>query len=257
MFGKSLSCHVQDITTDFVIPLCGLLALSETWLSDPECDKFRLPSYNLITRCKRDNGNMAGGVAIYEHERDLQVLRSEHRPLIHINEERTGLDEIKVCSNDIGDICKAETTVDGKRVLLVATYLSNGTTLRDKMKFFEKFLLPYSIKLKGLFMFIDDLKLYDVPIVLCGDFNINFRSEEGQQFLRFMTETFGCTLNNSVDVSTTRNMTCVDGIFTRNIPKAQTIAYDSYFSHHRPMLTFTSGNNSTCMDVDVNKIINK
>lgn len=124
-------------------------------------------------------------------------------------------------------------------------YLSNGTTLRDKMKFLERYLLPYSIKLKVMFLFVRRLKLYDLPIVLCGDFNIDFRSDDGIRFQQFMTETFGCTLNNSPDISTTRNMTCVDGVFTRNLSDVKTLAYVSYFSHHRPLLSITSQDDVT------------
>lgn len=194
----------------------------------------------MILRCKQDNGNMAGDVAINEREADSRSLRTKYRPLIRINKEKTGLEEINVCSTDIGDLCKVETTVDGQRVLLVSIYLSNGTTLRDKMEFFERCLLKYSIKLKGLFLFVERLKLYDLPIIMCGDFNIDFRSNDGMRFLQFMNETFGCTLNNSLSVSTTRNMTCIDGVFTRNVYNAQTMDYVSNFSHHRPPLSITS-----------------
>lgn len=182
---------------------------------------------------------MVVGRAIYEREADSSLLQTQYRSLIRINKEKTGLEEIAVCSTDIGDLCKVETTVDGQRVLLVSIYLSNGTTLRDEIEFLERYLLPYSIKLKGMFLFVEHLKLYDLPIVLCGDFNIDFRSENGVRFRQFMTETFGCTINNSVDVSMIRNMTCNDGVFTRNVSNVQTLAYVSYFSHHRPLLSIT------------------
>ncbi|KAK2577583.1 hypothetical protein KPH14_012901, partial [Odynerus spinipes] len=80
---------------------------------------------------------MAGGVAIYERKLDSDALNSRSQPLIRINKEKTGLEECNVISTDIGDICKAETTIDGERVLLIATYLSNGTTLNNKIKFME------------------------------------------------------------------------------------------------------------------------
>lgn len=80
------------------------------------------------------------------------------------------------------------------------------------------------------------MKKNDLPIVLCGDFNIDLRSDDGIRFRQFMTETFGCTLNNSVDVSTERNMTCVNGILMGNLSNVQSLAYIlSYFSHHRPL----------------------
>jgi len=189
---------------------------------------------------------MAGGVAIYERCADADSLNSSSRPLIRINAKKTGLVEMNVFSNDI---CKAETTINGEHVLLVATYLSNGTRTNDKIKFFEHYLLPYSIKLKGLFMFIDELKLYDLPIVLCGDFNVDLRSEEGQRLCQFMRECFSCELSNSIDISTTRNMICIDGVFTRNVCEVRTRAYISYYSHHRPLLTTTirNGNNETAV----------
>lgn len=147
-------------------------------------------------------------------------------------------------SNDIEDICEAEMTIHGERIRLVATYLSNGTSTSDKKKFFKHYLLPYSIKLKGFFMFIDELKLYDIPIVLCGDFNVDFWSEEGQRLRQFMRECFGCELSNSIDVSTTRDMTCIDGVLTRNVTDVQTRAYISYFSNHRPLISTTLCNDN-------------
>ncbi|KAJ8953466.1 hypothetical protein NQ318_023585 [Aromia moschata] len=48
----------------------------------------------------------------------------------------------------------------------------------DKIKFFERYLLPYSIKLKSLFRFIDEEGV-NLPIILCGDFNLDFRTDEG------------------------------------------------------------------------------
>ena len=134
-----------------------------------------------------------------------------------MNEMKSGLEECDMILMVVGDICTAEITINGDRVLLAVVYLSNGTTLNDKMKFLERYRLPYWIKVKGLFLFIDEMKLYNLLIMVCGDFNINFRSHEGKQFREFMHETFGCKLNNLVEVSTTRNMTCIDGIFAQNI----------------------------------------
>lgn len=161
---------------------------------------------------------MVDGVVIYEREADYHSLQTEYHPLVRINKEKTGIEEIDVCSTDIGDLCKVETTVDGLRVLLVSIHLLKGTTLRDKMEFLEQYLQPYLIKLKGMFLFVERLKLYDLPIVLNGDFNIDFCSDDGVLFRQFMIKTFGCTLNNSVHVSTTRNMTCVEAYLREMYP---------------------------------------
>ena len=236
---QSLRSHSLDISSDFVVPSCSIIACSETWLSDAECDEFELEDYSLITRHKRDSGQQAGGVAIYDKNSDSTVRSSRSQPLIRINEEKTDLEVCNVQSNDIGDICTARTTIGGVHVLLATVYLSYGTTLGSKIKFFERHLAPYSLKLKGMFPFIDQLNLHELPIVVCGDFNVDFRSDDGHKLCEFLTETFGLQLINSVDVSTTRNMTCIDGIFSRNLQNLQTLAYVSYFSHHRPLLAIT------------------
>jgi len=60
-----------------------------------------------------------------------------------------------------------------------------------------------------------------------------------------MGETFGYELNNSVEVSTTQNMTYIDAIFTPNILNIETLAYVSYFSYHEPLLSITTPHDDT------------
>lgn len=59
---------------------------------------------------------------------------------------------------DVRDIRQAETINNKERILLVVIYLSNETTLNDKLKFLEVYLLPFSIKMKGLFLFTYEMK---------------------------------------------------------------------------------------------------
>lgn len=140
----------------------------------------------------------------------------------------------------VGGGIMLEPTIDNQPVVLLAVDLSIQETLREKMEYLERKLLSYSIKIKGLFSFTDHLKLYNVPIVLCGYFNIDFKSDDGKHFRRFMYETFGCTLNDYVDISTTQNiLNRVDGIFTRNTSFVQTINYISFFSNHIPLVSVT------------------
>ena len=45
-------------------------------------------------------------------------------------------------------------------------------------------------------------------------------------------------MQNDSKLGTTRNNTCVDGIFSRNINNVRCIRYVSYFSTHRPLILY-------------------
>jgi len=75
---------------------------------------------------------------------------------------------------------------------------------------------------------------YKTPIILGGDFNIDLKSTNGQEFILFMRNTFCLELNTSSNISTTRNNTTVVALFTRHIEDITTMNYISYFSYHEP-----------------------
>lgn len=52
-----------------------------------------------------------------------------------------------------------------------------------------------------------------------------------------MHETFNLELNNDPDISTTRNNTCIDAIFTRHIEQLRIRDYILFFSYHNPLLS--------------------
>ena len=54
----------------------------------------------------------------------------------------------------------------------------------------------------------------------------------------FLKEEFGLEMQNDSKLGTTRNNTCVDGIFSRNINNVRCIRYVSYFSTHRPLILY-------------------
>lgn len=129
-------------------------------------------------------------------------------------------------SDVVDDGMMLELTIDGQPVVLLSVDLSNQETLRTKMEYLGGKLLSYSRKMGELFSFDDHFKLYNVSMVVCGYFNIDFQSDEGKRFRLFMTEIFDCTLNDSLDLS----CDCVDGLFTRYTSDEQTFKYLSFFS---------------------------
>ena len=83
-------------------------------------------------------------------------------------------------------------------------------------------------------------KIKTTPIILVGDFNINFNTEDGNNLIRFLKETWNFEMSNDRNLPTTKNQTCIDAVFSNNINKITTMRYISYFSHHRPLLSSIS-----------------
>jgi len=75
--------------------------------------------------------------------------------------------------------------------------------------------------------------------------NVNLKTDKGAELITFMRDTFNLELNNDPAVSTTKDMTCIDAVFTRHIDHVQTMNYISYFSYYNPLLSITDGRQST------------
>jgi hypothetical protein len=63
--AQSLNAHSLDITTDFVLPRCKLLSISETWIKNDQ--PVEIPGFRTLSRFKR-NTIRSGGVAICENK---------------------------------------------------------------------------------------------------------------------------------------------------------------------------------------------
>jgi len=82
---------------------------------------------------------------------------------------------LTVTSRPIGDLCAAECKLpNGQKVLSVVVYISPNQHINDIVKFLHFVLLPYTPG--GAAELGED---YDeIPMILGGDFNINFSSDE-------------------------------------------------------------------------------
>jgi len=115
------------------------------------------------------------------------------------------------------DICAVETQIDGKRALLVFVYITPRTNSLETRDFFELTLMAYKPKVSNV---IDNVKRrgYDqISIVLVGNLNIDLNSIRGHELILFRREKFCLELNNDPVISTTRNRTTVDAVFSRYI----------------------------------------
>ena len=76
-----------------------------------------------------------------------------------------------------------------------------------------------------------------LPMLLSGDFNVNFNSENAHVLINFLREDLNLSMNNDPTVSTTRHGTTIDAVFIRYLDNISTIPFISYFSYHKPLVT--------------------
>ena len=75
--------------------------------------------------------------------------------------------------------------------------------------------------------------------MLVGDLNVNLTSDDGQQLLQFLDDTWNLKINNDISLPTTKGSTCIDAVFSRHMDQIKTLNYISYFSYHNPLLSIT------------------
>ena len=196
-----------------------------------------LPGYRPVLQFKRDTVR-TGGVCIYEKE-DCTLMSTDHE-LLKFDQPNMQIKRTTTAHDGVGDICAVDTTINDKRTMLVTVYITPGTTVRQMRQFYVLNMMAYSPKISGLFEEIDERGFNAIPIILGGDFNLNWKDEEGKEFLDFMCDNFGLRINNNPDISTTRGNTSIDAVFTRHIEDLETRNYISYFSYHKPLLSITS-----------------
>ena len=78
---------------------------------------------------------------------------------------------------------------------------------------------------------------HTLPLILAGDFNINFASEDGQIFVNFLRDKLELEMNNDCNDPTTRHGTTIDAVFSRYLSNFNSKIYVSYFSYHRPIVS--------------------
>jgi hypothetical protein len=231
---QSLGAHRVDLETDTLILDCNFLLLNETWLKNN--DRIDIKGFHLINQFKR-NDIRSGGVAIYQNMATKEEMPATSYELYKYEEME--IKEIKTKHDDVGDICTARVRINGVEMLMIGIYISPKATTDQIHKFLTFNLMSYSPKLKGLFKFCDEKKLYDMPMIVGGDFNTVLEAKDkfGDNITDFMKDNFDLDLTNNPNIGTTKSGTCIDGVFSRYIPNINTRDYISYFSYHKPLLT--------------------
>lgn len=140
---------------------------------------------------------------------------------------------------EIGEVCAARCSLDnGQTILAVALYISPNQAVSRIIQFIHEILILYTPQGSALVG-----QNYDeLPMILGGDFNVNFATKEAQPLIEFLDSKFNMKLNNDSPTSTTRSETTNDAVFSRYLDKLRclclTAVYESHISYHKPIISF-------------------
>lgn len=143
--------------------------------------------------------------------------------------------------SQIGDIVVVKcVNMQDQPLIIVTLYISPNKTLSNIIKFIHQQLLHFTIDGSALL----NSNYHELPMILAGDFNVNFRSEESQPLIDFLKEKLNLTMNTCPLNSTTRFGTTIDAVFSRNLANLQSKVYVSHFSYHKPLLSYFNYDNN-------------
>lgn len=226
---QSLKKHVLDIQ-DYVPQKSDFLLLSETWLPDKK--DIEIPNFDCIVKFKREDVR-AAGVAIYR-KKNLSRVTTNNIELTIRNTR-----ELNVTQTAIGDICASQVEMDdGREFLMVVVYISPNQKVTEIIKFLHRHLLVYSRE--GSRILRENLD--ELPMILAGDFNVNFATNNSIPLTTFLEQTFGLKINNRPTESTTRYGTTIDAVFSRYLDNMMSTTFVTYFSYHRPIISLIPSN---------------
>lgn len=222
---QSLRKHAQDLQ-DEVVRKSSILVLSETWMQPKQPEI--VPHFDHVVAFKRQQ-TRAGGVAIYRNSTDRTITGTPH---MIINIRQT--DTVTVSTFSIGDICSARFRLqNGQFIFVVAIYISPNKSVNDIIEFIHEILLSYTPA--GATLLGKDWG--STPMILSGDFNINFGELSAQPLIDFLEKEFSLTLTSDRNIPTTKFGTTIDAVFTRFLENVESRIYISYFSYHKPIIT--------------------
>jgi hypothetical protein len=223
---QSLLAHSADLN-DTVIQRCNILILSETWIENN--NHINILNFNCAVQFKRQNVR-AGGVAILHSTAHGTNIVA---PNMDLNLQQ--MESLSVGLSSVGEICAAECRTDsGQQIMIIALYISPNQSIAKIIKFIQLYLLPYTAVGAAEL----GVKLDEIPIILGGDFNINFASDDAKPLIQFLEEKLSLRMNNSPTESTTRHGTTIDAVFSRFLENLESRVFITYFSYHKPIISF-------------------
>jgi len=142
----------------------------------------------------------------------------------------------------IGDMCASHVKLeDGSELMMIVVYISPNKSINDIISFLHERLFPYSHRGSIIFKTNKD----KLPLILAGDFNVNFAKDESTPLITFLQEEFQLQINNNPRDPTTRYGTTIDAVFMRYLDNVMSNNCVTYFSYHRPIVTVIPSSEAT------------
>lgn len=219
---QSLRAHVQDLQLDRVALSSNFLILSETWMNE-EDPAIGIPNFDIVVRFKRAE-TRAGGVAIYRNINDRAHVVT---PQTELNARQ--MQSLSINLSKVGEICACESSLEnGKTVIIVAIYVSPNQSINDIIEYIRETLVKYTPDVSRILQ----KNYHEIPMILSGDFNVNFTLDTALPLIKFLNDKFQLKMCSSRTESTTRSKTTIDAVFQRHINQIETKAFVSYFRYH-------------------------
>ncbi|XP_044588703.1 uncharacterized protein LOC123267880 [Cotesia glomerata] len=214
---QSLRKHTTDLQ-DSICQRSNFLLLTETWL--PADESVDLPNFHCIAKFKRQNVR-AAGVAIYKNN------NTSHITTFNMDLVIQNATEVHVSQTSIGDICASHVKLeDGSELMMIVVYISPDKKINDIISFLHERLFPYSHRGSITFKTNKD----KLPLILAGDFNVNFAKDESTPLITFLQVEFQFQINNNPREPTTRYGTTIDAVFIRYLDNVMSNTFVTYFS---------------------------
>ncbi|CAF1312801.1 unnamed protein product [Rotaria sp. Silwood1] len=195
---QSLNKHILDIRSDKTFLCASMISLVETWTKPT--DSLEIEGFKVIHRRDCNDTRKPFGQITYLKS-DLKYENITERC------EYSEKDHIEYCSIKIDDIC------------IISVYNSPNSSF-DVLK-------------RHINEVISISKRFCEDIIVVGDFNINLKIKTNHKFIEYM-ESFGLTLINKLNKSSTNAKTQIDYCFT-SVKDLKSDYFESLTSFHKPI----------------------
>ena len=122
---------------------------------------------------------------------------------------------------------------NGTNIIIVSVYISPGKSITDIKDFLHHILLAYTEAGSEIL----NKKNHEIPMIIAGDFNVNFANQESLPLIHFLRDALNLEMVNDTTVSTTKHGTTIDAVFARFIDNLSPKIYVSHFSYHKSIFT--------------------
>lgn len=213
---QSLKAHKKDITLGKVIKNVDVILLSETWMNNDEV--ISIDNFRCIQQFARPNSR-AAGVAIFQSTQSHACLT----PGTQIRESNAAFQ--MNCTDAVGDLCAAEYTMpNGNEVIFISVYISPRKKITEITDFIHRVLVTYTKEVLRILK----KNYHKYPMVIAGDFNVNFSTADGKPLIKFFKDALDLDLLTNRTEPTTKHGTTIDAVFARYVNHMSSDTYISF-----------------------------